>query len=267
MAPNTERKSKLGSIEAQVVEERLMAVYTLAGQEILARRGRSALHLDIGTYTGFALEKIHTFADHIVSFDLDQDRLFKKARKQPWVVHHPKNISLLTMMAQNLGIADSSVDSVTCVEVFGAGFEGKKSEVQSVFEEMSRVLKPGGIAVFTVKSETMDRVLSSISGFANDKGYPVNQRTIFSILHNSFSNIHWYGQILLKYDPKNYPPTLSIPVVLNHRNGHIFPIIEPDIFTPTKIEMRFSDDNAQDFLHGNMTWPRYWIGVAQKAES
>jgi hypothetical protein len=144
-------------------------------------------------------------------------------------------VQLYTMDAKNILFPDNSFRSVTVVEVFGAGFEGNENDVAQVFTGIHRVLKPGGVMVFTVKSRTIEGFLEEVGTF-DPKGIALPRRFLNPILRPLFGEPQWYGQRILKKTPEG--------VIIPHDWSGLS-------YVPRKV------DEKNEV-------PLFWIGVCQK---
>lgn len=196
------------------IHHRLRAVYRFALQKIFFDRGmkKSARHLDVGTYEGTFVGELFSFADQVVSFDLDSERLLK-AKQRPDlqqfapnsnVSNIPGRLSLAQMNALHIGLPSQTFDSATIIEVFGAGFTGEKEKIEEVIREVHRTLKPGGVLVMTMKSASSENALSAGAiGQLDKKGLPISRKVLKPLLLELFgSNYDWYGQVVMKKNAK-----------------------------------------------------------------
>lgn len=231
------------SPQINFTKERLGFVHRFAGEQI----GHSTSHLDIGLYDGFGNEFIQDYTDHTAAIDLDPEMLVK-ALRNPFtqLLLSQQKLDIVEMDATNISFAPNSFSSVTCIEVFGAGFHGEHEEVASVFEGIERVLQPGGKLVFTVKSAANQRTLDMISQYLAfddtfqqtktiEKGYPLYKTEVEDIVLPLFGNINWYGHfyfqkqnghILLPIpaedESKNIIHSRFVPKVINEENEIAF---------------------------------------------
>lgn len=229
---------------------RLKAVYEFAREVI----GQVGAHLDIGTYNGFALETLCSFADVVVSGDISDSRL-KEARQRPEVnqLIWEGRVHLAQFDGHSLPVASSSVDSASIIEVYGAGYRnnGRQSPAD-ILREVGRILRPNGKLIFTIKGRasynflrdavTDDEMLEEIIGTS------VDIHDLRPTLKGLFSTVDWYGQIVTK----RVPGGTFIPGRLGlSRYGGI--VWNDDALIPRPITDVYRDR------------PLYWVGVAQKA--
>ena len=222
------------------IETRLFHVYDFAQERIAALLGSSVLrHLDVGTYNGFAQYKLARIAQKVYSFDIERKKL-RSAQERPDVqtLIQQKQVMLYEMDAKHIAFADNTFDSATIIEVFGAGFDGKPEDVKAVFEGVHRVLRPGGVLVFTVRSRTMEMFLKTFETF-DTKGIALPRRTLNPILRPLFNSVSWYGQLTL--------PRATVDGV----NGVFFP-------------NEWKPDYTPHILDETTHVPIFWTGVCQK---
>lgn len=156
------------------------------------------------------------------------------------------------MKAQEIGIADESVDLVTMFEVMGVGFRGKAEDVSSVFEGIYRVLAPGGLCALTLRSRTFLEMFSAIMpvDWLDKEETMVFRRHVTPIIKriNPGIRIDWYGQIIT---PLGGKPTFNVLIYRDENfTGHT--IWQPEDLIPRPIE-----DLTQES-------PAYWLGIWQK---
>lgn len=100
--------------------------------------GRIAL--DLGTGTGRFALLLGSRARYVIGVDLAMDRLVTARR----LARRDQPIEFVVMDGLRLGLKDRSVDIVTAVGTFEFA-----RELRPFLKEISRVLRPGGKAVFT----------------------------------------------------------------------------------------------------------------------
>jgi SAM-dependent methyltransferase len=184
----------------QNIETRLFHVYDFAGDIIRSHIGEGLvdLHLDVGTYNGFALPRLVKIAQEVHSIDIDPQKLAKAgARPEVNALMNNGNVMLYEMDAKDIRFEENSFDSATIIEVFGAGFEGTSEDVARVFEGVHRVLRPGGVLVFTIKSRTIQELLQEVGTF-DAKGVALPRKVLNPILRPLFGEPQWYGQRILR---------------------------------------------------------------------
>lgn len=176
---------------------RLTAVYDFAAEQI----GSSYSHLDVGTYNGFALPRLARIANHIVSFDINGDKL-QEAQRRPDIAAliADASVDLVQMDARRMGFYPEEFDSATMVEVFGAGFKGRTGEVESVFRGIHDALRPGGVLIFTIKSNPYRKMLRDGAGFhqgsIKSMGTVIDRSMLRPVLRELFPDTQWYGQFI-----------------------------------------------------------------------
>lgn len=247
--------SETKKLKAEFIESRLLHVYDFAAEVI----GRVENHLDIGTYNGFALPRLATFASHVDSIDRDEAGLWRAEHRADVIpLIQQERVQLHHMDARNISLGINAYDSATIIEVFGAGFKGGKDDISKVFKGVYRSLKPGGTLVFTIKSKTTEDLLRTF-GFGFNKGVSLSREKLTEILSPLFTPPAWYGQLLLR----PYQGGLFIPGVIHVQNG------DPQIRFN-----RDSDDNQlqwsadslipQQIQNPDIEKPMFWIGVCKK---
>lgn len=190
--------------EDKFIHKRLRAVYRFALQKIFFEREmkRTDWHLDVGTYKGTFVKELFWFANKVVSFDLDREKLKEAKARQDLKKFYPERLNLAQMKAQNIGLPSNFFDSVTVIEVFGAGFDGTDEDVETVIREVHRTLKPGGMLIMTVRSKSAEEAFGAI-GSLDDKGLPAHRHDLKSLLQELFhSDFEWYGQVPMKKNKK-----------------------------------------------------------------
>lgn len=240
LIPNTQE------LRANLISNRLLHVYRFAGEII----GYSENHFDAGTYNGFAIKELRKFAKKIATCDIDFEKL-QEAKNNPDVDEFIKSgsVSLLHMDARNISLESDYFDSATCVEVFGAGFEGEETEVVSVFTGIHRVLKPGGIFIFTIKSKTNENLMRPIN-WKFPKGYPMHRTPLEKeILNPLFGHVDWYGHMTVLINERG---NMEIPGHSVKVDGEEIFVLDESIFVPQPIP-----DPSKER-------PMYWVGVCRK---
>ncbi len=176
---------------------RLTAVYDFAAKVI----GSSYGHLDAGTYNGFALPRLARIADYVVSFDINGDKL-QEAQRRPDVAAliEGGGVNLVQMDARRMGFGPEEFDSATMIEVFGAGFQGTQREIGSVFRGIYEALRPGGVLIFTIKSNPYRNMLKDGAGFQQGSikamGTAIDRSMLHRVLRELFPDTQWYGQFI-----------------------------------------------------------------------
>jgi ubiquinone/menaquinone biosynthesis C-methylase UbiE len=97
-----------------------------------AREAGSERLLDVGCGTGFILDLAHDLFDQLDGLDLTPEMLDQVTRRD--------NLTLTLSEAEKMPFADESFNVVTCYSVLH-----HIEDLASVFAEVRRVLKPGGV--------------------------------------------------------------------------------------------------------------------------
>lgn len=243
-----------GCVKLNPHRARLLPVYEFLN----SITGHVATHLDIGTYDGFAIPTIAQSADHITSIDIDNEML-TVARQRPEIQEliATRRLDLVEMNACDIGerIPPSSVERVSCNEVFGAGFKGSNADVLKVFQGIFKVLTPGGVAIFTMKNDYADSLLNLMLGFSDGsrpakdlKGETISKTNLRAISQLFRQRIDWYGQLTARLHKGKRP---DLPFIVD-RNAHGGLSWDPIELQPRKIA-NFSTER-----------PLYMVGVLRK---
>jgi ubiquinone/menaquinone biosynthesis C-methylase UbiE len=238
--PSLTDKETKKQLREKNLQTRLFHVYDFASEAIPSLlEFPSESHLDVGTFDGFALHKLVNIADVVHSIDIDHSKLVKATnRSDVAAFKHNGYVELYKMDATDIQFPPNSFDSATIIEVFGAGFEGNENDVAKVFAGVHRVLKPGGVLVFTVKSRTIEGFLEEVGTF-DPKGIALPRRFLNPILRPLFGEPKWYGQRILKRSEEG--------------------VIIPNNWSGLSYEPRKVDEKTEI--------PLFWIGVCQKPKN
>ena len=93
------------------------------------------------------------------------------------------NIRFALMDAEKLAVKDDSIDVVTAIGTFEGG-----ENIEALFKEINRVLRAGGIFIFTVwnkerwcRARVLDRKLPGSKEYTRDEVISLTERAGFSI--------------------------------------------------------------------------------------
>jgi len=111
--------------------------------------------LDLGSGTGIFSEKLATRANRVVGIDISKNLLEKAKNK----CAHYSNVEFLEASATNIPFAQAEFDVIIS---FGETISHIQDYLQ-VFSEVSRVLRPNGLFVFSVLNKWCLRLLYSSS--------------------------------------------------------------------------------------------------------
>lgn len=230
---------------------RLMASYYLAREKIQSEKiktgSRFTRHLDIGMYNGFAQSFLTEMMRDlkVVSIDIDRKKIRETQQRPELQRYLGWKLHLLNMDAMNLSFNEGVFDSVSMIEVLGAGLEGDSSQIEKLFSDVSRVLRPGGIFVYTAKSEY--GLAAQENGFWHaQKGIPIARDTLTRLTSSYFSECELYGQIVSEKLDEEWIKTPRVYLKDKPTDAELY-----RLHTPVQI---VSNDQM----------PLYWVGVCTR---
>ena len=136
--------------------------------------------LDVGCEAGYVSAKLRKKVKNVVSFDIVFPALQKFRKKMNGI----SNMFPFQAMSQFIPLKDNSVDYAVLTEVIE-----HMPEVDKVFSEVARVLKPGGKAIITYPQENMRQRIYWIAKMLGVKVDKEDEVTLFAYSRKDIANL------------------------------------------------------------------------------